>query len=589
MKKLSTPVLLIALIVIGILAYWIFKDSNDLQKPQHTKNTFVFPDFNPSLVTRVVLDKGDQHIDIMHKDGAWKLVNDNDKPGNVTAIEEIIAKVKTFKKNDVVSQNPAKQKSLEIDNESALHVAFYDTDNKPLGEFLVGKNGPYYNSTYFRFKNSNEVLLINDNLRAAYTPWKGKWIDRTIFDIDPQTMKTFEIIKGDSSILMQKDNDGMWQGILPEKFTPKEEELARMIRAFSTLKTNDYASPDDTQSFQFDSPLLTLKSTLTDDTEKILIIGQKDDKKQFYAKRNDSDHVYLLAEYRVNMFNKDLDTLKTLVVTPESELTIQDAIKKATDQHRIEQEKIEEIKKNAIPLDENLQAIIEKPKENDTLSIQSELTDSKKSPLIKLPQIGMEKTIEELKKETEETVPPPPSLPESKEQGDTNMSEPKTTQTEAIIIKDTQLPEITIETSQGTIRIELFEDDAPNTVANFIALAESGYYDGLLFHRVIKDFMIQTGDPTGTGTGGPGYSFNDEFSDRTHERGVLSMANSGPRTNGSQFFITHKATPWLNGKHTVFGKVLEGQDVVDAVNQGDKMLKVTVTKKRNHKYAVEKL
>ena len=163
------------------------------------------------------------------------------------------------------------------------------------------------------------------------------------------------------------------------------------------------------------------------------------------------------------------------------------------------------------------------------------------------------------------------------------------TDSKPVIIDDTQLPEVTIATSKGTIRLELFEDDAPNTVANFINLAESGFYDGLVFHRVIKDFMIQTGDPTGTGTGGPGYRIKDEFSKRTHEKGTLSMANSGPNTNGSQFFITHKATPWLNGKHTVFGKVIEGQDVVDAINQGDKMLKVTVTKKRNHKYTVEKL
>tara|TARA_B100001123_G_scaffold334154_1_gene377298 strand:+ start:320 stop:751 length:432 start_codon:yes stop_codon:yes gene_type:complete len=137
----------------------------------------------------------------------------------------------------------------------------------------------------------------------------------------------------------------------------------------------------------------------------------------------------------------------------------------------------------------------------------------------------------------------------------------------------------TIETNRGTIRLELYDEKVPNTVANFEKLAVDGFYDGLKFHRVIAEFMIQTGCPQGTGTGGPGYQFEDEFHDelRHDGPGVLSMANAGPNTNGSQFFITHVATPWLDGKHSVFGRVLEGQDVVDAVQEGDTMEKVTVT------------
>ncbi len=137
----------------------------------------------------------------------------------------------------------------------------------------------------------------------------------------------------------------------------------------------------------------------------------------------------------------------------------------------------------------------------------------------------------------------------------------------------------TISTNKGDIRLQLFDDKAPNTVANFEKLAREGFYDGLAFHRVIDDFMIQTGCPKGTGTGGPGYDFADEFhEDLKHSGpGVLSMANSGPNTNGSQFFITHVATPWLNGKHSVFGQVLEGQDVVNAIRQGDTMQKVTIS------------
>ncbi|KAB7766332.1 peptidylprolyl isomerase [Xanthomonas maliensis] len=133
------------------------------------------------------------------------------------------------------------------------------------------------------------------------------------------------------------------------------------------------------------------------------------------------------------------------------------------------------------------------------------------------------------------------------------------------------------DTARGPIAVELFADKAPLTVANFVNLAKRGFYDGLNFHRVIADFMIQGGCPEGSGRGGPGYRFEDETSNGvSHERGVLSMANAGPNTNGSQFFITHTATPWLDGKHTVFGKVVQGLDVVDSVAQGDVINKVTI-------------
>ena len=135
-----------------------------------------------------------------------------------------------------------------------------------------------------------------------------------------------------------------------------------------------------------------------------------------------------------------------------------------------------------------------------------------------------------------------------------------------------------IKTDKGDIRLELYPEEAPVTVANFVNLAERGYYDGVTFHRVIANFMVQGGDPTGTGRGGPGYRFEDEChpSRRHDSAGILSMANAGPRTNGSQFFITHGPTPHLDGKHTVFGKVLEGQNVVDSIRQGDKMTSVAI-------------
>jgi peptidyl-prolyl cis-trans isomerase B (cyclophilin B) len=126
----------------------------------------------------------------------------------------------------------------------------------------------------------------------------------------------------------------------------------------------------------------------------------------------------------------------------------------------------------------------------------------------------------------------------------------------------------TLHTNHGPIEVELHDDDAPKTVENFRKLAADGFYDGVVFHRVIPDFMIQGGDPTGTGMGGPGYTFEDEFNDHKVERGALAMANAGPNTNGSQFFIvTAEATPWLDGKHTVFGRVTGGMDAVDAISQ----------------------
>jgi cyclophilin family peptidyl-prolyl cis-trans isomerase len=127
---------------------------------------------------------------------------------------------------------------------------------------------------------------------------------------------------------------------------------------------------------------------------------------------------------------------------------------------------------------------------------------------------------------------------------------------------------VTLQTTKGAIALELFDDDAPKTVQNFLKLARDGFYDGVIFHRVIPDFMIQGGDPTGTGRGGPGYTFEDEVNDHKVERGALAMANAGPNTNGSQFFIvTTEAAPWLDGKHTVFGRVTEGMDVVDAISE----------------------
>ena len=145
-------------------------------------------------------------------------------------------------------------------------------------------------------------------------------------------------------------------------------------------------------------------------------------------------------------------------------------------------------------------------------------------------------------------------------------------------IDDSKAYQVIIETSKGTIELDLLPQHAPITVNNFVFLAREGFYDGVSFHRVISNFMIQGGDPTGTGTSGPGYKFEDEVRDNPlqHETGSLSMANAGPNTNGSQFFITHSPQPHLNGKHTVFGKVTNGQDVVDAIRQGDVMTKVTI-------------
>lgn len=146
-------------------------------------------------------------------------------------------------------------------------------------------------------------------------------------------------------------------------------------------------------------------------------------------------------------------------------------------------------------------------------------------------------------------------------------------------IDTTKVYLVEMETTKGTIKLELYPEHAPLTVNNFVFLTNEGFYNGVIFHRVIPDFVIQGGDPTGTGRGGPGYQFVDETKGNPlkHGTGYMSMANAGPNTNGSQFFITHSPQPHLDGRHTVFGKVVEGMDVVNAIQQGDKMTSVTAT------------
>jgi peptidyl-prolyl cis-trans isomerase B (cyclophilin B) len=158
------------------------------------------------------------------------------------------------------------------------------------------------------------------------------------------------------------------------------------------------------------------------------------------------------------------------------------------------------------------------------------------------------------------------------------MSSQQWQQPPAMQIDESKMYKVTMETSKGIIELELYPEHAPVTVNNFVFLAREGFYDGVTFHRVISDFMVQGGDPTGTGAGGPGYKFQDECKGNPlkHESKVISMANAGPNTNGSQFFITHSRQPHLNGKHTVFGKAVKGEDVVDAIQQGDAMVRVTV-------------
>ena len=135
---------------------------------------------------------------------------------------------------------------------------------------------------------------------------------------------------------------------------------------------------------------------------------------------------------------------------------------------------------------------------------------------------------------------------------------------------------VTIQTEKGDLVLDLFAKDVPKTVNNFVFLAREGFYDGVTFHRVIADFMAQGGDPSGTGAGGPGYKFEDEFTGHKHGEGALSMANAGPNTNGSQFFITYAPQPHLNGHHSVFGQLIKGMDVLKQLKNGDKMIKVTI-------------
>ena len=165
-------------------------------------------------------------------------------------------------------------------------------------------------------------------------------------------------------------------------------------------------------------------------------------------------------------------------------------------------------------------------------------------------------------------------------------------------VAEEKLPQVLLKTSKGDVTLELFEDEAPNTVANFVNLVEKGFYDGLTFHRVLDGFMAQGGCPKGTGTAGPGYNIKCEcYSDkaRKHDRGVIAMAHAGRDTGGSQFYITFVKTPHLDGRHTVFGRVIKGMDVVDSFNRSgrgkppEKITKATVVSKRDHKYEPEKV
>jgi len=174
-----------------------------------------------------------------------------------------------------------------------------------------------------------------------------------------------------------------------------------------------------------------------------------------------------------------------------------------------------------------------------------------------------------------------PQMGTTNKRDDTPGSEKRWSSPPEMQIDPDKIYEATIETERGNIVLELYPQHAPITVNNFVFLTRERFYDGLTFHRVIADFMIQGGDPTGTGGSGPGYKFEDEvvLNPLRHETGVISMANAGPNTNGSQFFITHSPQPHLDGKHTVFGKVIEGQDVVNAIQKGDVMTKVTIQEK----------
>lgn len=583
---------------IVIVGYWYYTREDQSVKEPKGQSVLIFPKYDPLAVKRITLHKDDQKVDIRFKDGEWKVISDFDKPADTKAIEEILNTVKIFRQYDVFSKNPEKQKIFEVDNETALTADYYDNDNIPIVSFYVGKNGPYYNSTYFRKKGSDDVILINENLRALFTPWEGKWIDRSMFSFDIDAIKRFEIVKSDQKIVLEKDNTGEWRGTSPSVFAPKKEEMDRMLRAFSELKTNDFARPQEKDNAGFDKPTLKVTAVLNNGEEKVLTVGKQDAKKQYYAITNERPSIFLLAEYRVNMFDKDLATLKQ----EEPGATIQEALKKAKEEEKNKQEELKKIEAAA-----QQEQTANKPAEiqSTVQGTSSEQTSAKKetqgvvpsehenAPIepsapeaIAPPPFPMKPAVKP-QMDNESTQPPLPIKPEGKQQMDNESTQPQSPQSssnEPKIIDNSTLPEVLIKTDKGDIVLELYENDAPNTVANFINLAEKKFYDGLTFHRVIKDFMIQGGDPTGTGAGGPGYTFKDEFSSQKHGIGTLSMANSGPNTNGSQFFITHTATPWLDGKHTVFGHVVKGQDVVNSIAQGDKMIKVIVLKKRNHPY-----
>ncbi len=555
MRKLSTPALIAILVIVSGIIYFLYNGNDEPQVQSPDKNPFLFPNYVPTQPAKITLDKSDQHVELQSVNGSWRVVSDNNNPADMEAINLILNKVGELRVQDVISQNPKKQASFEVDIQNALKAVYYDNDGKEIINIYIGKNGPYYNSTYVRKEDSNDVVLINENLRAMFTPWNGKWVDRSIFSFDTDSIIRFTIEKPETTIVFEKDDNGTWHGIQPFEFEPNLEEISRMTRALSNLKTNDFVKPEELENDAFTQPSVIVSAVLNNGEERVLTIGKKNEaKRQYYAKNNTDDRIYTLAEYRLNMFDKPIDKLKA----PEG-TEVEKAVQKVKQEKEDEKALVDQIDKEVSLLMDNDSATTAEPASIETNTILSE------------------QQTENINNGTSK------ERPDASQEDQTAMTSEQT----AKIVDDKTLPQVLIKTDKGDIKLELYEDDAPNTVANFINLIEKGYYNGLTFHRVIADFMIQTGDPTGTGAGGPGYSFKDEFSSRKHQTGTLSMANRGPNTNGSQIFITHKPTPWLDGKHTVFGQVLEGQDVVDKIEQGDKMLKVTVLQKRDHKYTPE--
>ncbi|MBI3099133.1 MAG: peptidylprolyl isomerase [Planctomycetes bacterium] len=594
MKPKTTLILIVAFVLL-FGATWLL-ENNRKPTPGRGERTAreLLKSFSKADAQRIDLSEKEKKLTLSKKDKGWVVDDAGGYTADSTTVDGLLDKLEKMTTGALVSQNPANQATLEVDA-------------------------------------ATDVCTVEQQLRWAYKPDTLTWLDRRVFSFETARLQSLSIKGPSGEAAMTKDAQGNWSLTAPRALPAQKLVVENVVTTLSMLTLTEVAPARELKEYGLDQPRWTFSFELTpksdekkapDDKEKkeppappasnekyAIHVGSAKDADNYYAKREDSSAVIVIAKYSVDavgkppndfidrtVFGFNSEDLATLSIAgPEGAAEL---VKKESGWEIISPApgpahpaKL----RDAVQMLGTLKALHiadEKPEAEYGLEEASAYRIAMKMKDESKKELWLGKSVENVGtyakcgsagkvvyvlaaadvarfRLKQEDLPAPPAE---------------------------VLPLVVIHTDKGDILLELFEEDAPNSVANFINLIEKKFYDGLAWHRVIADFMIQGGDPnsrdadpSNDGQGGPGYRIRDEFSARKHERGTLSMANSGPDTNGSQFFITHKPTEWLDGKHSVFGRVLSGQDVVDKIQQGDKMTSIEVRQKRNHPYEPVKL